>query len=316
MFHHLWACNGAVLVDVTHQEHGDFLLFGDGQQPGSALLHLADSAGRRRNVSAPHGLDGINDHEVGPFLFDQTADLVHVVFSCQKNIVLGNVQARCPQLHLPDRFLTGDIENGVPVRDGAAELKQHGGFAHAGLAAEQHNTTQHNAAPQHAVQFSDAGYNPAFLLGGADFRQTPGRQGGDTLLAGCGLGRCSAGFGGFGNDVLAHGIPAAAAGAAPHPAGACLTALGADIDGFQFGLFHCTASPDSFYVIIPRRGSACKFSRANGCPADGSGIPGLWKRRRWAETRHPAPGIAPPAGVRLSPWDRPFCQRPCSGAGR
>ena len=27
MFHHLGACNGAVLIDVAHDEHGDFLLF-------------------------------------------------------------------------------------------------------------------------------------------------------------------------------------------------------------------------------------------------------------------------------------------------
>ena len=36
----------------------------------------------------------------------------------------------------------------------------------------------------------------------------------------------------FSNNILVHGIPAAAAGASPHPAGACLSAIGAYIDGF------------------------------------------------------------------------------------
>ena len=82
----------------------------------------------------------------------QATDLVHIVFGGQKNIVLRHLQAGCTQLDLPDRFFARDIQNAVLVGNGTAQLQQHGGFAHARLAAQQHNTAQHDAAAQHTVQ--------------------------------------------------------------------------------------------------------------------------------------------------------------------
>ena len=49
----------------------------------------------------------------------------------------GQVKAGGPQFDLPHRLFAGDVEDGVAVRDGAAQLQQHGGLAHARLAAEQ-----------------------------------------------------------------------------------------------------------------------------------------------------------------------------------
>ena len=46
------------------------------------------------------------------------------------------------------------------------------------------------------------------------------------------------GLGRFGDHILIHGVPTAAAGAAAHPAGACLSAVGADVYGFQLRFFH------------------------------------------------------------------------------
>ena len=238
VLHDLGAGNGAVLIHVPHQEHGDLLLFGHRQQTGGALLHLADRAGGRRNVRTAHGLDRVDDHEVWLFLLNQAADLVHIVFGGKVDVVLGQIETGSPQLDLPHRLLAGDIEDGVPVRDGPAQLQQHSGLAHARLAAEQHDAAQHDAAAQHAVQLGNAGDDPALFLGGADVCQPPGCQAGDAFLAGRCLGRRAAGFGRLGHHILVHGIPAAAAGAAAHPAGARLPAVGADIDGFQFGFFH------------------------------------------------------------------------------
>ena len=101
MLHDLGAGNGTILVDMAHDEHRDLLLFGHRQQPGRTFLHLADRAGRRGDVHAAHGLDGVDDHKVRFFLFDQAADLVHVVFGYQIDVLLRDLEPRGTQLDLP-----------------------------------------------------------------------------------------------------------------------------------------------------------------------------------------------------------------------
>ena len=177
-------------------------------------------------------MNRVDHHQVRPFLFDQAADLVHIVFGGQIDIVLGNVQTGSPKFYLADRFLAGDIENRIPVRNSPAELEQHGGFAYTRLAAQQYNSPQNNTAAQHTVKLSDAGDDSAFLFGGTDFGQTFGGQCRDAFLTRCSFCSIAAGFGSLSDDIFAHGVPASAAGAASHPAGACLAAVGADVDGF------------------------------------------------------------------------------------
>src|SRR5699024_11794905 len=58
------------------------------------------------------------------------------------DVVLGQVKAGSPQFDLPHRLFAGDVEDGVAVRDGAAQLQQHGGLAHARLAAEKDDAAQ------------------------------------------------------------------------------------------------------------------------------------------------------------------------------
>ena len=67
-------------------------------------------------------------------------------------LFLRDLQAGCTQLDLPDRFFARDIQNAMLIGNGTAQLQQHGGFAHARLAAQQHNAAQHDAAAQHTVQ--------------------------------------------------------------------------------------------------------------------------------------------------------------------
>ena len=122
MFHDLGACNCAILVHMTHDKHGNLLLFGYRQQPGSAFLHLTDRARRGRDIHAAHGLDGVDDHKIRLFLFDQTANLVYVVFRRQKDVILRYLQPCCPQLDLPDRLLASDIQHAVLIGDGTAQL--------------------------------------------------------------------------------------------------------------------------------------------------------------------------------------------------
>ena len=72
------------------------------------------------------------------------------------------------------------------------------------------------------------------------FRKAFCGQGGHPFRAGgCRLFGCgSTCFGGFRYNVLVHRVPAAAAWAAAHPAGACLAAVGTHIYSFQFWFLH------------------------------------------------------------------------------
>ena len=101
MLHDFGAGNGTVLVHMTHDEHGDLLFLRNSQQTRRALLDLADCTGRRRDVHTAHGLDGVDDHKVRFFLFDQAADLVHVVFGYQIDVLLRDLEPRGTQLDLP-----------------------------------------------------------------------------------------------------------------------------------------------------------------------------------------------------------------------
>ena len=82
-----------------------------GQQAGRTFLDLTYRTGGGRDIHAAHGLDGVNDHKVRLFFFDQTADLVHVALGNEGDIVLGYVQADGTQLDLPHRFLARDVEH-------------------------------------------------------------------------------------------------------------------------------------------------------------------------------------------------------------
>ena len=240
MLHDLRACDSAVLVDMAHDKHRDLLLFGDGQQAGRTLFHLTDRAGRRRDVHAPHGLDGVDDDQFRLFFLDEAADLVYVIFCRQIDVILRDFQAGRTQFDLTDGLFARDIQHRVLVGDGTAELQKHRRFAHARLTAQQYDAAQHDAAAQYAVKLGNARQDAALFLGRADVGQTPCRQRGDALLPDrrSGFAAGKPGLGCFGDHILVHGVPAAAAGAAAHPAGACLSAVGADVYGFQLWFFH------------------------------------------------------------------------------
>ena len=126
------------------------------------------------------------------------------------------------------------------VGDRAAQLQKHRGLADARLAAQKHNAAQHDAAAQHTVQLGDPCQDAAFLLCCADFRKAFGCQRCNAFRTCCGglPCRCCARLRRLGDHIFVHGVPAAAARAAAHPAGTCLSAVGTHVYRFQFWLFH------------------------------------------------------------------------------
>ena len=144
------------------------------------------------------------------------------------------------QLDLADRFLACDIQHIFGFADLAAELQQNCGFSDARLTADERHAADDNAAAQHPVKLRYAGQDAAFLFRSADIGQPPGRQRGDTLLPGrcCRFAAGKPRLGRFRNNILIHGIPASAAGAAAHPARAGFAAVGADVNSFELWFLH------------------------------------------------------------------------------
>ena len=67
------------------------------------------------------------------------------------------VEALSPQRDLLRRFFAADIEDFPVRREMGQGLQQQGGFADAGIAADQHHTAVHQPAAQHPVEFGDTG---------------------------------------------------------------------------------------------------------------------------------------------------------------
>ena len=153
MFHDLGACNCAVLVHMTHDKHGNLLLFGYRQQPGGTLLHLTDRAGRRRDVHTPHGLDGVDDQEFGChfacalqyFLKGGLAKDVDIVRIGRRIVSPAAQQTLSSHLELVRAFLSADVEYALVgnVEDG---LQGESALSDARLASEQHDAALDQAS--------------------------------------------------------------------------------------------------------------------------------------------------------------------------
>src|SRR5207248_1054403 len=88
--------NGALLVDVTHEEDRDVAAFRQQHQPASALAHLADAAGCRGNVAHEDRLDGVDDGHHRPRLFEVLDDTVEVVLGQHHQSIALDAKALRP----------------------------------------------------------------------------------------------------------------------------------------------------------------------------------------------------------------------------
>jgi len=115
---------------------------------------------------------------------------------------------------------------------GIERLQQQGGFADAGIAANQDDAAFHHAAAQSAVEFFDAG-GAAVDVCGFDVAQLGelGRFGQGLKLAGVPVFGVAASV----NGTFKQGVPSAACWAFAQPTRGGATAIGAGENGFVFG---------------------------------------------------------------------------------
>ena len=161
---HLRTCDAALLIDMPDDESSKTVGLGQAHYGHRTLAHLADAAGCGRNLGVEHGLDGIYDHHSGLHGLYLRLDLRELRLGQDIDLALGHTKALCAHLELAPTLLAGDIEHAFRAPDEAAELQKQRGLAHAGCAANQHHGTAYGSAAEHAVQLSDAGGKPYFLL--------------------------------------------------------------------------------------------------------------------------------------------------------
>ena len=92
MFQHFRACDAAVLVYVSHQDHRGAAGLCKLQKLHGAFPHLGDAARSRLQLGVEHGLNGVNDHDGGLELRSGKQDLVDLCFRADQQIVPIDVE--------------------------------------------------------------------------------------------------------------------------------------------------------------------------------------------------------------------------------
>jgi hypothetical protein len=102
-------------------------------------------------------LDRVDDDRARLQSLNLVDDVFEVRLGKDENVLCFDCEPLATQLDLPLRLFTGDIQH---ERSGGAEsvrhLKQQRALANTGIAADQYERTRHDAAAEHAIEFSDA----------------------------------------------------------------------------------------------------------------------------------------------------------------
>ena len=229
---HLGACDTALLVDVTHQKHGNTLALGLIDKGQRTFPYLSNTAGGGVDLVGVDGLDGVQDHDVGPDLLGLLQNVLQIGLGQDVQMLSRHPQPLGAELELAAGFLARDVEHLAVLSQRIGDLHEQGGLADAGFTRQKHYRACHQTAAQHAIQLrksrvgADVGGKGQLSELGGSVLTAQSRHGG--ALRGLGV------LGGGVDDLLHKGIPFPAMGAFPQPLGGLGTAFAADVDGFEF----------------------------------------------------------------------------------
>ncbi len=135
------------------------------QQHIRGFPHLRNASGRRRDLLMIHCLYGVNDRNVRHDIANRLFHDFKARLTQQQKIIREVSQSVCPELDLPQRLFSGNIEHFTPVgRHQPAHLQQQRRFTDSGIASHQRQRAGHDTAAQHSVQFRYTGLHTVFFL--------------------------------------------------------------------------------------------------------------------------------------------------------
>ena len=111
MFDHARPCNLAIFGDMTHQDHAHPTPFGEGNQFMCRGAHLADRSRSAVDCVKPHGLDGIDDHQIGAGFVQSGQNIAQIGFRRQGHRGCAQTQTLRAHAHLCAGLLARDINN-------------------------------------------------------------------------------------------------------------------------------------------------------------------------------------------------------------
>src|SRR5918993_5408171 len=176
---HAWPGHGAVLGDVSDQQHGDALGLRRLDQRRRDLTNLGHVAGGPLDVGAADGLDGVDDDELGLEGLDLAEHGGQVGLARQ---VEGAGHRLDPLGTGPDlcgRLLTADVEDPpLAVQAGACgpggDIEQERRLPDAGLTGDKDDRARDDAPAEHPVELR----HPGGASDGAPDVHLPDRDGG------------------------------------------------------------------------------------------------------------------------------------------
>lgn len=225
VFEDFRAGQSSLFRDVTDDDNSGAGGFRGADDEVAAVGDLGNATGGGGDFGEGEGLNGVDDNEVELAAFDGFRDIISAGGAGELQIVGFGAEANGAELDLASGFLTGDVEDGAGLGDFRADLHEEGGFADAGLAGEERNRAEEDAAAEDGVEVGKAGFQTFFFS--RDFEVVDGSVIQDFA------GGLSAGDGGFFVafficGLLQEGVPGAAFAAAAVPAGIDGAALLAD----------------------------------------------------------------------------------------
>ncbi|MCY1495018.1 hypothetical protein D9M68_289080 [compost metagenome] len=266
---HAGAGQGAFLGHMTDQEDRRAALLGEAHQQRRALAHLGHAAGGRLQLFGEDGLDGVDHHYLGFFHPRRGDDAFDAGLGHDLELVFRQAEAAGAHGDLLLGFLAGDVQRRHAAGDVAEGLQEDGGLADAGIAADQHHRTVHQAAAEDAVEFGGSGaeargFLDADLGQGLDVGLLPGP---------------AAPPGGAAGRAFEHGfdqgVPGAAFAALTGPFGEGGAALGAAVHALGLGHGRTPSGRDKARMIAANTGNVLRRSQLAGDWRREPATPGL-----------------------------------------
>ena len=164
MFEHARTGYCPLLGHMADDKECDPHLLGQSQEHCRGLVDLGDTAGRRCDLIAVHGLNGIDHHGLRLVPADDIGDDLQICLAQKLQGIRRAADPRSSELDLPQGFLSRNIQDLNPAsRHKAGSLQQDRRFSDSRVSADQDERSGHGAAAEDAVQLPETCRKPGLL---------------------------------------------------------------------------------------------------------------------------------------------------------